>query len=176
MSSVVLLNAMLMISSMDSGLVLASATPPTPPTPLPPGFLHCWENASLVSLPFCDSALGGRARAKDLVARMTLQKKLSQLLHSNGSAITRLGVEQYNYHSEGLHGIRSGCKDILGVNTTLFPQVTGMAATGNMPLVLAMASTMGDEARALNNIANGTTFGKGTGLNYWGQSLVTRVT
>ena len=50
-------------------------------------------------------------------------------------------------------------------------QVTGMAATGNLSLMRAMGSVMGDEARALNNIANGTTFEKGAGLDYWGPTM-----
>ena len=75
---------------------------------------------------------------------------------------------QYEYHSEGTHGVRTTCKDIPGLRSTLFPQTTGLAATGNMTLIEEMAGVMGTEGRALNNIANGTTFDKGTGLDYWG--------
>ena len=78
------------------------------------------------------------------------------------------GVIQYEYHSEGTHGVRTTCKDIPGLRSTLFPQTTGLAATGNMTLIEEMAGVMGTEGRALNNIANGTTFDKGTGLDYWG--------
>ena len=75
---------------------------------------------------------------------------------------------QYEYHSEGTHGVRTTCKDIPGLRSTLFPQTTALAATGNMTLIEEMAGVMGTEGRALNNIANGTTFDKGTGLDYWG--------
>ena len=37
-----------------------------------------------------------------------------------------------------------------------------------MSLIQAMATVVANEARALNNIANGTVFSKGAGLNYWG--------
>jgi beta-glucosidase-like glycosyl hydrolase len=57
------------------------------------------------------------------------------------------------------------------VNTTLFPQVSGLAATGNLSLVRAMAEVMSTEARALNNMANGTVWHKGAGLNYWGPTM-----
>jgi hypothetical protein len=41
----------------------------------------------------------------------------------------------------------------MGYNATVFPQVTGMAATGNFTLIYEMARVMADEARALNNVA-----------------------
>ena len=46
-----------------------------------------------------------------------------------------------------------------------------MAATGNLSLVRAMASHMGDEARAVNNYMKGNTVSKGGGLNYWGPTM-----
>ena len=46
-----------------------------------------------------------------------------------------------------------------------------MAATGNIALMKLMADTMSNEARALNNMANGTVFAKGAGLNYWGPTM-----
>ena len=61
-----------------------------------------------------------------------------------------------------------------GVNTTTFPQVTGMAATGNLTLIREMGVVMGDEGRAVNNIAGGTIFPKGTGLDYWGPTMNVR--
>ena len=54
--------------------------------------------------------------------------------------------------SEGLHGIRNSF-DTMGYNATVFPQVTGMAATANFSLIFKMARVMADEARALNNVA-----------------------
>ena len=137
--------------------------------------------ANTTRLPFCDTTLSTSARAKDLVARMTLQEKLVQLIGGIGGGTTpqtpRLGVPAYEYHSEGLHGVRSTCtgswpgKKLYG---TLFPQVTGMAATGNLSLIRAMAAHMADEARAANNMLQEQDDdfpSKGGGLNYWGPTL-----
>lgn len=67
------------------------------------------------------------------------------------------------------------CFISLGKNTklwsTMFPQVTAMAATGNLTLVNAMAAHMANEARAVNNYVQGNTFQKGAGLNYWGPTM-----
>ena len=160
------------------GQTLVAALPGrSHPLPQPPDFLPCWANASLAALPFCNPSLSAPARAKDLASRLTLAEKftqfgvLNQSARTVGAAVPRLGVATYTYHSEGLHGIRTACIDVPGVATTLFPQVTGMAATGNLSLMGAMGSMMGDEARALNNIANGTTFEKGAGLDYWGPTM-----
>ena len=72
--------------------------------------------------------------------------------------VARLGVPPYQYHSEGLHGLRSTCglakygdDPETTLFSTLFPQVTAMAASGNLSLIHTMASHMGDEARAVNN-------------------------
>ena len=137
--------------------------------------------ANTTSLPFCDTALGTSERAKDLVARMTLEEKLVQLIGGIGGGTTpstpRLGVPAYEYHNEGLHGIRSTCVGSwpgTKLYSTLFPQVTGMAATGNLSLIRAMAAHMADEARAANNMleAQDDSFpSKGGGLNYWGPTL-----
>ena len=68
----------------------------------------CWENASLASLPFCNPKLDATARARDLVARFTTGEKIAQLGNSGENAVARLGVDLYQYHSEGLHGVRTG--------------------------------------------------------------------
>eukprot|EP00755_Sulcionema_specki_P014599 Sspe_Gene.57144::Locus_31375_Transcript_1_1_Confidence_1.000_Length_2333::g.57144::m.57144 len=121
-------------------------------------------------LPFCDTSLSASRRAADLVERLTVDEKLTQLGNSAPS-IPRLSVPNFEYHSEGLHGLRTVCNDIPELRATLFPQVTTMAATGNLTLILAMAQTMATEGRAVNNYANGTTFPKGAGLSYWGPTI-----
>ena len=82
-------------------------------------------------------------RAADLVSRMTLQEKASQLGDS-AAAIPRLGVEAYRYWSEALHGVaRSGY-------ATSFPTSYSIAQTWNRDLVQEMTKIMSDEARAYN--------------------------
>ena len=66
--------------------------------------------------------LAPEARAADLVARMTLEEKVSQMVH-DASAIPRLGVPAYKWWNECLHGVgRAG-------TATVFPQAIGLAAT-----------------------------------------------
>lgn len=80
----------------------------------------------------------------DLVSRMTLAEKISQLGH-DAAAIPRLGVPAYNWWNEGLHGVgRAGY-------ATVFPQAIGMAATFDEPLVHQIASTISTEFRAKHN-------------------------
>jgi beta-glucosidase len=81
------------------------------------------------------------ARVKDLVGRMTLEEKVSQM-KDVAAPIPRLGVPEYNWWNEALHGVaRSG----LG---TVFPQAIGFAATWDDSLVYRMATVISDEARA----------------------------
>ncbi|PYX80792.1 MAG: glucan 1,4-alpha-glucosidase [Acidobacteria bacterium] len=80
-------------------------------------------------------------RVNDLVSRMTLQEKVSQLGHT-ADAIPRLGVPQYDWWNEGLHGVaRAG-------NATVFPQAIGMAAMFDEPLLRQIADVISTEFRA----------------------------
>jgi hypothetical protein len=160
----------------DVSLCVASgASGPSPPPPPPSTGRGC-TLANVTHLPFCDTKLSSTARAKDLVGRMRLDEKLTQLICGIGGGVTpatpRLGVPAYQYHSEGLHGLRTTCKlESKPLYSTLFPQVTGMAATGNLSAVRAMAAHMADEARAVNNRMGLRNAPKGGGLNYWGPTM-----
>ena len=80
-------------------------------------------------------------RVDDLVARMTLEEKVSQMLDV-APAIERLGVPEYNWWNEALHGVaRSGL-------ATSFPQAIGLAATWDDDLMYRLATVISDEARA----------------------------
>jgi beta-glucosidase len=80
-------------------------------------------------------------RVNDLVSRMTLQEKISQLGHT-ADAIPRLGVPEYNWWNEGLHGVaRAGY-------ATVFPQALGLAATFDEPLLHRVAGVISTEFRA----------------------------
>ena len=80
-------------------------------------------------------------RVQDLLSRMTLEEKISQMV--NGCpGIPRLGIPGYDYWSEALHGVaRNG-------RATVFPQAIGMAATWDKELILRVATAISDEARA----------------------------
>ena len=76
-----------------------------------------------------------------LVSEMTLEEKVSQMLDV-APAIERLGIPEYNWWNEGLHGVaRAGL-------ATVFPQAIGLAATWNDSLILETATAISDEARA----------------------------
>ena len=59
--------------------------------------------------------------AKKLVAQMTVEEKMSQMLYES-PAIERLNIPAYNWWNEALHGVaRAGV-------ATVFPQSIGLAA------------------------------------------------
>ncbi len=80
-------------------------------------------------------------RAHDLVSRMTLDEKIPQLIN-DAPAIPRLGVREFNWWNEGLHGVAA-----LG-EATVFPQAIGMAAAWDTPLMQKVADVISTEFRA----------------------------
>ena len=106
--------------------VLAGAGPAAAQTPV-----QAWRNPDL---PF-------EQRVRDLVGRMTLEEKVSQM-QDVAPAIDRLGIPAYNWWNEALHGVaRSGL-------ATSFPQAIGLAATWDDSLMFRVATVISDEARA----------------------------
>ena len=82
-----------------------------------------------------------KERAKDMVLRMTLLEKVSQMTY-NSAAIPRLGIPSYNWWNEALHGVaRAGV-------ATMFPQAIGMAATFDEKLIYKVAEVISTEGRA----------------------------
>ena len=85
-----------------------------------------------------------RELATALVDKMTLEEMASQL-RFDAPAIDRLGVAEYNWWSEGLHGVaRAG-------SATVFPQAIGMAASWDDELIEKEAEVISTEARAKYN-------------------------
>ncbi len=105
--------------------------------------------------------LSFQERAEDLVSRMTLKEKVSQMTHES-SAIERLGVPEYNWWNECLHGVaRAG-------RATVFPQAIGMAAMWDKEMMFRIATAVSDEARAKHHdfLRQGKR-GIYQGLTYW---------
>ena len=116
-------------------------------------------------LPYLDPKLSPAERAHDLVGRMTLDEKASQL-EDWATAIPRLGVAAYQTWNEALHGVaRAGY-------STVFPQAIGMGATWDPSVVHAMGSVISTEARAKYNQAqrqgNHRIF---YGLTFWSPNI-----
>lgn len=84
---------------------------------------------------------GFEQRAAELVSRMTLEEKVSQLLH-DAPEIERLGIPSYNWWNEASHGIaRAGV-------ATMFPQAIGLGATFDTDLLYEIADIISTEGRA----------------------------
>lgn len=98
------------------------------------------------ALPFRNPSLPIEKRVDDLVQRLTLEEKVSQLI-DRAAPIPRLDIPAYNWWNEGLHGIaRSGF-------ATMFPQAIGNAATWDAPLLHSIGEVVSTEARAKYNDA-----------------------
>jgi beta-glucosidase len=132
-------------------LLFAPALAQTPaPTPKPP---------------YLDPSLPVDQRVNDLVSRLTLDEKASQM-QDVAVAIPRLGVPAYNWWNEALHGVaRAG-------NATVFPQAIGLAATWDTDLIHRVADVISTEARAKYNdaIAHGNT-ARYFGLSFWSPNI-----
>jgi beta-glucosidase-like glycosyl hydrolase len=118
--------------------------------------------ADVSKMPFMDTSLEPVERARDLVQRMTLEEKASQLVNQ-ARAIPRLNVPGYDWWSESLHGV--------AVNgTTEFPEPIGLAATFDPAAIHAMAVAISTEGR-IKHVqamkANGGSSNVFQGLDFW---------
>lgn len=93
---------------------------------------------------YLDRSLPFEERAKDLVARMTLDEKASQLTY-NSAPVKRLGIPGYNWWNEALHGVaRAG-------TATVFPQAIGLAAMFDTQQLREVGEIIATEGRAKYN-------------------------
>jgi beta-glucosidase len=100
-------------------------------------------------------------RVEDLISKLTLEEKVSQMLF-NSPAIPRLNIPEYNWWNECLHGVaRSGV-------ATIFPQSIGLAATFDQDLVFRIGTAISDEARAMHNASVARGYRQQySGLTFW---------
>jgi len=112
-----------------------------------------------------DTSLSFEERAADLVSRMTLEEKVSQMIHE-APAIERLGVPEYVWWNECLHGVaRAGV-------ATVFPQSIGLAATWDLDLMRRVARVISDEGRAKHHDAvRSGNRGMYYGLTFWSPNV-----
>jgi beta-glucosidase len=88
---------------------------------------------------YLNPSLPPERRAADLVHRMTLDEKVSQLVNQ-ARAIPRLDIPAYDWWSESLHGV-------INNGTTEFPEPIGLAATFDAPSIHKMAEVISTEGR-----------------------------
>ncbi|KAK1302368.1 putative beta-D-xylosidase 7 [Acorus calamus] len=145
-------------------LILFSLLLTTPVEPTDPPF-SCGDPTSSC---FCNPSLPIAVRSSDLVSRLTLDEKISQL-GNTAPAIPRLGVPAYQWWSESLHGVADSGP---GINfngpihsATSFPQVILSAASFNPSLWYRIGVAIGDEARALYNA------GQAQGMTFWAPNI-----
>src|SRR6185312_7860106 len=116
------------------------------------------------NLPYMNPKLSPEERAADLVHRMTLKEKASQLVNQ-ARAIPRLKVPAYDWWSEALHGV-------IADGTTEFPEPVGLAATFDAPQIHQMAIAIGTEGRIVHeeSLQDGNS-GFFHGLDFWAPNV-----
>jgi beta-glucosidase len=105
-----------------------------------------WCAAQTASPAYLDTSKPISERVDDLVGRMTLEEKASQLVNQ-ARAIPRLNIPAYDWWSEALHGVANAG------TATVFPEPIGLAATFDDLLIHEMAIVIGTEARAKHDQA-----------------------
>lgn len=113
------------------------------------------------TLPYQNPNLSAKERATDLCGRLTLDEKAS-LMQDQSNAIPRLGIPQFAWWSEALHGVgRNGF-------STVFPSCIGMAASFDDALLERIYTAVSDEARAKNTAQRRKgSVGRYQGLSFW---------
>ena len=104
--------------------------------------LLTWASTTLMAqtLPYQNPQLSAAQRADDLLTRLTLEEKVS-LMMDTSPAIPRLGIPQFQWWNEALHGV--------GRNSyaTVFPITMAMAASWDDALLHQVFTAVSDEAR-----------------------------
>lgn len=116
-------------------------------------------------LPYQNTNLSFEVRAADLVSRMTLEEKASQMVNA-AAQIPHLNVPQYEWWNEALHGVaRAG-------SATVFPQAIGLAATFDPALMFNIATAISDEGRAkYHEFVSRDQRGRYQGLTFWSPNV-----
>ena len=114
---------------------------------------------------FLDPTLSIEERVDDLITQMTLEEKAGQLMY-NAPAIVRLGIPEYPWWNECLHGVaRNG-------RATIFPQAIGLGATWDPDLMYRIGVAISDEARAKFNANQEVGYrGRYSGLTFWSPNV-----
>ena len=110
------------------------------------------STAAAESPVYRDPSYAPAERAADLVSRMTVEEKAQQLTSSKAPAIPRLGVKDYGWWNEAIHGVsreqtNHGDDPPDLVNTTSYPVSLSMGSTWDPKLAHEVADEVSSEAR-----------------------------
>lgn len=123
------------------------------------------SKAQYINFDFLDYNLPVEERVDILVSQMTAQEKIDQMVYTSG-AIPRLGVPEYNWWNESLHGVaRAGY-------ATVFPQSITIAGSWDKDLMYRVATAISDEGRAKHHdfVRRGKR-GIYQGLTFWSPNI-----
>jgi len=117
------------------------------------------------TLPYQNPSLAIDKRVDDLVSRMTLEEKISQMMNG-AKGIERLDIPEYEWWNEALHGVaRAGY-------ATVFPQAIGLAATWDTDLMHEVADVISTEARAKHHeFLRHNQHARYQGLTFWSPNI-----
>ena len=122
------------------------------------------QNKDYYKFPYLDPELSVEKRVDDLVSRMTLDQKISQMMN-NAVAIDTLGIPAYAWWNEGLHGVAN-----TGV-ATVFPQAIALAATWDTALIYNVSTVISEEFRAKYNDIRKKQKNISIGLTVWSPNI-----
>lgn len=123
------------------------------------------DNTKKEHPPYLNPGLSVEERVDDLISRMTLEEKISQMRY-DAPAIERLNIPSYNWWNECLHGVaRAGI-------ATVFPQAIALASTWDTDLIYQVATVISDEARAkYHHAVKNDNRGRYYGLTFWSPNI-----
>ena len=111
--------------------------------------------------PFQNPDLSTDERIDDLIGRLTIEEKVGQMMNQT-PAIERLGIPEYDWWNEALHGVARAGK------ATVFPQSIAMASTFDEEAILKTFTIVSDEARAkYHNYQKIGEYDRYKGLTFW---------
>jgi beta-glucosidase len=127
-------------------------------------FVPAGAQQNTAHMPFMNPQLAPEERATDLVHRMTLAEKASEM-QNNSAAVPRLNIPAYQWWSEALHGV-------INEGVTEYPEPVGLAATFDPAGIHTMAAQIGVEGRIkhVQNLREGH-IGIMGGLDFWSPNL-----
>ncbi|CAM6067746.1 unnamed protein product [Sphagnum tenellum] len=123
-------------------------------------------DTAISALPFCDRSLTDEERVEDLISRLTVREKITQLVNTAAN-VSRLGIPAYEWWGEGLYGVAISPSVNFGGEVpaaTSFPQPILTAGSFNTALWNSIGQVVSTEGRAIYNQGR-------SGLTYWSPNI-----